>query len=308
MACVDSSPSSAPVGKPSTVYNSVGFTKGYNFVLWLIFLGAFLGFTLARLQYLDFHGVFCSSIVKSTYNHAAPGECFYLLQQPYKLGIMLHLAGILPAALLVCLQFIPVIRHKFPTFHKISGYVVIILSITSVAGVFIVLPRSFGGGLDVQAFSVVLSSAFLLALLMAIINIKRHRIDQHRAWMLRAWFWTGCIITGRPIQIIALQIPKSTPSYYTMPCDKVDFMLAGRTLALYPECASFYSGENLEQNVAVRAQFNHPTSVVEVAAALDSSFGMAYFIALLIHVVGVEIYFHLTKGETRSLRGVSSEQ
>lgn len=75
-----------------------------------------------------------------------------------------------------------------------------------------------------------------------------------------------------------------------MPCDKVDFMLGDRTLDLYPQCASFYSGENLEQGVAVRTEFNHFTSAVEVAAALGSSFGTAYLIALLLHVVGLEIY------------------
>lgn len=72
---------------------------------------------------------------------------------------MLHLAGTLPAALLVCLQFVPVIRHKFPMLHVIGGYIVIILSIMSVAGVWIILPRSFGGGLGVQAFIVISSTA-----------------------------------------------------------------------------------------------------------------------------------------------------
>lgn len=68
MARVDPSPKGVPVGGARRIYSAVGFTKGYNFVLWLIFVGAFFIFTLARLQYLDFYGVFCSSTVKSAYH------------------------------------------------------------------------------------------------------------------------------------------------------------------------------------------------------------------------------------------------
>lgn len=57
-----------PVSKMSTkekladaarkIYNPLGFKKFYNFVLFFIFGGALLGFTLARFQYLSFdHGL-----------------------------------------------------------------------------------------------------------------------------------------------------------------------------------------------------------------------------------------------------------
>ncbi|KAI1740113.1 hypothetical protein F4680DRAFT_448308 [Xylaria scruposa] len=282
----------------TSIVRQIGFTKMYNFQLWFLFLGSFLGFTVFRLQFLDFYGVFCSATVKSATRHAAPGECFYFLQQPYTIGIILHLATILPAALLVCIQFVPVIRRKATLLHRVNGHIIIILSVLSMAGVYIIAPRTFGGGLDAQALLGVLSVAFLGALLMSYISVRRHQIDQHRAWMIRAWFWAGCIITGRMISIIVLKTVKSLP-YYAMPCDKIHSMLQDRTLDLYPECRSFYSGENLQQNVVVRTEFNHPTSVVEVAAALDSAFGMAYFIAFLLHILGVEIYLYLTSLETR---------
>ncbi|KAI0456481.1 hypothetical protein F5B21DRAFT_502378 [Xylaria acuta] len=305
MCALDCSPKNACVGKARKIYNAIGFTHGYNFILWFVFLGAFLGFALSRLQFLDFYGVFCSATVKSKFNHAAPGECFYWLQKPYTIGMIVHLAGILPAAILTCIQFTPVIRRKFPKLHRVNGHIVIVLSVISMVGVFVIAPRTFGGGLDVQAILGALVLGFLGALFMAYISIKRRRIDQHRAWMLRAWFWAGSVITGRVISILAVKIPKS-PLYYAMPCDKIDSMLQNRTLGLYPQCASFYSGENPFQNVVVRAEFNSPTSVVEVAAALDSAFGMAYFIAFLLHILGVEVYLRLTQPEARRLRSVSS--
>jgi hypothetical protein len=84
------------------VYNPLGFSKGYNAVLGeydslsletiahrchsaFLALGYLLGFTLARLQYLSFNGVFCNSNSAGG-TGAAPGECYYWLQVPFKIG------------------------------------------------------------------------------------------------------------------------------------------------------------------------------------------------------------------------------
>ena len=48
-------------------------------------LGYLFGFTLARLQYLSFNGVFCSPNASGG-TGAAPGECYYYLQVPFKIG------------------------------------------------------------------------------------------------------------------------------------------------------------------------------------------------------------------------------
>jgi hypothetical protein len=42
------------------LYHPLGFKEGYNFVLFFIFAGALLGFTLARFQFLDIDGVLCN--------------------------------------------------------------------------------------------------------------------------------------------------------------------------------------------------------------------------------------------------------
>jgi hypothetical protein len=57
--------------------------------------------------------------------------------------------------------------------------------------------RSFGGALSTQAWIGALSVAFLTALGLAIYNIRMKQIEQHRAWMIRAWVWAGSIITLR---------------------------------------------------------------------------------------------------------------
>jgi uncharacterized membrane protein len=51
--------------------------------------------------------------------------------------------------------------------------------------------RAFGGGIETQAGVGLLSIITLASLGLAINAIKRLRIDQHRAWMLRCWFYVS---------------------------------------------------------------------------------------------------------------------
>ncbi|KAI1277388.1 hypothetical protein F5Y07DRAFT_407289 [Xylaria sp. FL0933] len=296
---------SSIVSDASKISQPMGYTKGYSFVSGAFLLGTFSAFTLYRFQFLDFYGVYCSEIPKSKFNHAAPGECFYFLKQPYKSGIILHLACILPASLLACFQFMPFVRRAAPRLHRINGRIAIILSVLSTAGVFIILPRSFGGGVDIIVIGTALAFSFLYALFKAYASIKNGQVEQHRVWMLRAWFWAGCIITERIIQIGSLKAAGAATSSYTMPCDKIDFILKNRTLDLYPQCAAFYSGENIHQSVEVRATLNYPTSAVEAAAALNSMFGKAFFWAFLIHIIAAEAYIRLSS--RRGTRHLASD-
>jgi hypothetical protein len=40
------------------IYHPLGFKKGYNFPLFVIFFGALMGFVLSRLMFFDINGVF----------------------------------------------------------------------------------------------------------------------------------------------------------------------------------------------------------------------------------------------------------
>ncbi|OHE99725.1 hypothetical protein CORC01_05083 [Colletotrichum orchidophilum] len=292
-------PANGFVATTRKVYNPLGFSKGYNFVLFFIFFGALMGFTLARFEYLNFN-TFCKG--------TAPGECFYYQKGHEKAGIILHLAGILPAGFLACFQFVPVLRHKVLLFHRINGYVVILLALVGIAGALMIARNAFGGTLDTQAGVGVMSIMFVTALTLAFVNIKRLQIEQHRAWMLRAWFYAGSIITLRLIQVAAAAAISSIGTYYAArPCDQVAFMIGkmSRTLHLYPDCATYFSGENSGQQTIVHADFLNPTSAAEAAVAVGMPFGMALWLALALHAVGIEIYLKLTPAEAERLRNVS---
>ena len=99
--------------------------------------------------------------------------------------------------MLVVLQFTPFIRKSFRTYHRIAGYAAVALGATSIAGVLMIADRSFGGSPSTQGFVGALSIAFLAALGLAVYNIRMKQIEQHRAWMIRAWVWAGSIITLR---------------------------------------------------------------------------------------------------------------
>lgn len=173
------------------VYNPIGFGKAYNFILWFIFAGALFGFSLARFMYLDFNGHFCP-IDPQGGNSAAPGECYYYTNfNRDKVGIMLHLAGILPASVLVCVQFTPFIRHKWIIIHRISGYLAVLLYIVSLIGALMIAHMAFGGGLDVQVWVGFVGIGVLVCFILAIVNVKRLQIEQHRTWMLRGWFYVS---------------------------------------------------------------------------------------------------------------------
>jgi uncharacterized membrane protein len=158
-------------------YTTLGFSKGYNALLWFHLAGAMFGFCLARTPYLDVDTYFRKN--------AAPGEWFYFRQPFYRAGIILHLAVVIPAGLLAAVQFTPVLRYKALILHRINGYVIILLvTLANVSGLMIAR-RSFGGTVETQMFVGLLALATTVSMVMAWVNIKRLQIAQHRAWMLR---------------------------------------------------------------------------------------------------------------------------
>lgn len=185
MVIVTRPPANNFVAFARRIYNPIGFAKGYNFILFFIFGGALLGFTLARFMYLDINGIFCNP--DSTVGGASPGECYYYLKGIENVGIILHLAGILPAAFLAVFQFVPAIRHNAIIIHRISGYIIILLSLVGVTGVFMIARHGLGGGVDVQSAAGFAAIVFITCKAIAFYNIKMLQIEQHRAWMLRAW-------------------------------------------------------------------------------------------------------------------------
>ncbi|KAM5361151.1 hypothetical protein ACJZ2D_013296 [Fusarium nematophilum] len=298
------------------IYRSIGFTEGYNFALWLVFGGGFFAFTLSRLMYLDFDNVLCPSSPPADKPRgsqgAVPGECYYFQSAAGRAGVMMHLGGILPAAMLAVLQFVPAIRRRWLVAHRVAGYVVLLLSAVGMAGVFMIAKPTFGGTLDMQAATGASSVIFVVCLALASYNVKKLQIEQHRAWMLRAWIIVAFVITMRVISILmAVITSKADQEYYSVtPCAVLDFMFRSNQTAveaLYPDCAAFYTGELPDKRVIVKGDFGvrRPDSM---ASGLSSSFGAGAWLALLLHIVAAEVYIRLTPAEAERLRRISYQR
>ncbi|SMR58244.1 unnamed protein product [Zymoseptoria tritici ST99CH_1E4] len=278
------------------IYHPLHFQKGYNFTLWFIFSAALLGFLLARAQYMN--------VSASYLPQAGPGEAYYFRQYYYRIGISIHLIAIIPAGFLVLFQFTPYIRHTFRLFHRINGSIIILLLLVSNVGALLIVRRAFGGTLATQSATGVLALATTLGSVLAYINIKSLQIDQHRAWMIRTWFYAGSIITTRLIMIIAVQIISSIGSYYTaMSCAQIAGTRDDGDVSAYAACVSDPGGYT-----AVHADFSSTAGIEEIAAGFELTFGMALWMAIVIHAVGVEVYLRLTTAEGERLREVSYER
>lgn len=122
--------------------------------------------------------------------------------------------------------------------------------------------------------------------------------------MLRAWVWTGCIITVRIIQIFAtLIIGRVSDSYRMLACQQIDSVTGpGSSAEVYPSCATDPFGWT-----AVRMDLDSEV-VAEIMGALQGTFGAAGFLALFLHALGIELYLHLTPAEAERLRLVSYER
>ncbi|EPE30060.1 hypothetical protein GLAREA_12783 [Glarea lozoyensis ATCC 20868] len=285
------------------IYRPLGFQKGYNFPLFIIFAGAMLGFCLARAMYMNVSGNAPHSFKNST----VPGEWYWYQKGFRKIGITLHLATCIPLGFLMIWQFVPVIRHKFLMFHRINGYVVIILTFLTNVGALMIGRHSFGGGPEIQLGVGVLAIVTIGSICMAYYNVKRLQIDQHRAWMLRGMFYLGTIITLRIIMQASTPILSASGNYFqSQPCKQVQFSyelygFGPYTQMLYPQC----SDPNAQ--VSVKASMEGP-GPENIEAALGISFGMAFWMALFLHMIGPEIYLSLTPAEGERLRNVSYER
>ncbi|OJD18520.1 hypothetical protein AJ78_01436 [Emergomyces pasteurianus Ep9510] len=292
-----------------SILGFMGFKKSYNFILFFIFAGGLFGFTLARLQYLDVAGRYA--------NGSSPGEWFYQHAGFRRVGITLHLGTILPCGILVIFQFIPSIRHRAIFFHRINGYVIITLFLASNAGVLMITRHAFGGRHESQLGIALLVLISTISVGIAYYNIRCLQIEQHRAWMLRAMFYMGSIVTMRPLLEIITRIISKLGSYYEVwSCEKIDYTwkfykIPISYLAAYPMCALSPNSTQLppdyEPVSVVKAESNG-MEPIQLGAHFNISFGLALWIALFLHIVGVEIYLQLTPREHQRLRMVSYER
>lgn len=172
--------------------------------------------------------------------------------------------------------------------HRINGYVIITLLILSNIGALMIARHAFGGAFETQVLFGVLALLTTGGAGLAYYNIKRLQIDQHRAWMLRTWFYAGIIITMRLIMIIgALILSRTERVYRAMHCDEIAFGYDDAALfeSRYPQCMNPVNGTNDGGYVAVQGTFANG-DVIEIGTSLGFTSGTAGWLALMLHAIG----------------------
>jgi hypothetical protein len=94
----------------------------------------------------------------------------------------------------------------------------------------------------------------------------------------------------RLILVLSALIISDDGHVVPMPCAKVASMMgsAERTLRAYPECEAYFSREDVNKMVLVHASMDGNGS--NAMAILSFSFGAAFWLAFVLHAVGVEVY------------------
>lgn len=289
------------------IYNPLGFQRGYNFPLWIIFGLGTLAFCASRAMYLNYNDIYLEDKrITADAESQSHGR--------WRVGMLMHLASVVPIGFLLPFQFLPIIRYKLMIWHRLAGYLLILLLLAGNVGACLAVDRAMGGSLELRAFTYVTAGLTTVSMLLAYINIKRLQIDQHRAWMLRGWVYAFLIVAARIIQIPTMDIVSWMGVFYVpMKCHSIDYILEqiqpGLASVFYPECANSpdYTVSVLA-NIHAEANEQGIPRLHEIGAAVQITLPFATIFALFLHVFGVELYLHLTSYEARRLKHVSRER
>lgn len=125
--------------------------------------------------------------------------------------------------------------------------------------------------------------------------------------MLRTWFYAATIITLRTVVIISASVLPSAGGFHrAMPCDRFSSSSITKLISRKRSPPVLPFGGTSNGWVTVEANFwaNGAT----FGAALGLSFGIAGWLALTLHAVGVEIYLRVTPRKSNRLRNVSYQR
>ncbi|KAJ7475198.1 hypothetical protein B0H11DRAFT_1866068 [Mycena galericulata] len=192
------------------------------------------------------------------------------------------------------------IFQRYVILHRLNGYgVLFCLIVGNICGS-IVARRSSGGELNVQSAYYILGIMVVFSGLMGIYNVKKDT-RRHRRWMLRMVVYFSVVVSANLIMLAAAQVVTDIGSYFSIwRCDEVLNLLSDPQArqSTYPQCVA--DGVNPASVwVAVHASTLTGKHSLNYASATRAVFGMALWIATLIHVVAVEIYIHQTEASNQ---------
>lgn len=111
-----------------------------------------IGFVLARVQTLSLTSRMCPAHFPGPADPEAAkilgiaSTCYWISNfVRYRAGMGLHLATSFPAGVLAVMQFVPKIRHHFILYHRVAGYVAVVLMTAGNVGAMMLADTAMGG-------------------------------------------------------------------------------------------------------------------------------------------------------------------
>jgi uncharacterized membrane protein len=120
---------------------------------------------------------------------------------PIPVGV--HIVSVSVYSLLGALQFVPSLRRGRPGWHRIAGRILVPAGVlVALSGLWMTVfyPRPVGDGEVLLVVRLIVGSAMLASIVLAVIAIRRRDIPSHSAWMTRAY----AIALGAGTQVLTL--------------------------------------------------------------------------------------------------------
>lgn len=153
MTCIPTAPYKPPadkfIAKSRRAYIHLGFSECHNFALSLILVGAWHYWHFPVAPHVPRHQWHLLQ-PKISVGHALSEKSYCYSHRLSNAGMPFHLGAVLPAIIMVVLQFLPIVGYKAPLLHRITGYMILLLSIASTIGLFIIVHDAFGGSLSLH--------------------------------------------------------------------------------------------------------------------------------------------------------------
>jgi len=276
-----------------TISHLLGFKERWTLTFFVIFAGGIVGFALARSMFLDPNA--------SLYKKELAGEWFWNSRDPYRNALVVHIWACFFIAWGIVLEFIPAICRRSIFLHRMIGYVLLVLILISVATGWIIARRAQGGEPSVQAVFYILGIFILISVTLGLVHARDVR--QHRKWMLRLGSLFGVIVTARLIMVIARPIISDIGTYYSMfSCNEIQASTG--SFSKYPACVT--AAQTAHTNlglVYVGIQASTKEAKINFGAATRLATSVGLWIALILHIIGVELYIQFTEKQNRYREG-----
>ncbi|KAJ5146149.1 uncharacterized protein N7515_000713 [Penicillium bovifimosum] len=302
-----------------------GFKNWSTFWLWAVIGGYFAAFNIWNMRKLDFEGSFQTN--------ALPGEYSWMKRTAgYKTLFRAHLACVLPCSVIGLLQFVPQLRRNYMSIHRSLGEAFFLMMGFGAPSGIMVAVHAFGAAENPSVrlsimLTGVLTICFLAAsyfcistnVVLSRLRYKLHHgpsnpdarvfrrykaidIRRHREFIIRtlAVMSTGSFSS---VYLIIPEVMNWTLGYVAFSCGTLmnDLGVSPASAHLqstYPACMA-ENGGHAGTIVAVKADLSG--SVEELTAWGRAGIGMAFWAALVMHMVLAEIYIRITaKDDDRS--------